>query len=63
MPATTSKRRRPPTWRAGDDRIAHAHERHALRTLCGERIVLERLEWPAHRRCMGCEQLVREALA
>jgi hypothetical protein len=42
------------TWRAGNDRISHAHRTHELRTVCGSQIVQERLAWPPFRRCMVC---------
>lgn len=41
-------------WRAGADRVAHAHRPGALRTVCSTEIVLERLAWPAFRHCMVC---------
>jgi hypothetical protein len=42
------------TWRAGNDRISHAHRTHELRTVCGSEIVQERLAWPPFRRCLVC---------
>ena len=45
------------TWRAADDRVAHASLPKGRRTLCGQRIVLERLAWPRIRRCMTCVAL------
>lgn len=58
MPTTTLP---PLTWRAGADKIAHAHEPRATRTLCGDLIVLERLAWPNPiRRCMACDSLAAD---
>ena len=48
------------TWRAGSDRVAHAHRSRYSRTLCGSPIVLERLAWPAFRRCRACESLAAD---
>ena len=42
------------SWRAGNDRISHAHRSYELRTVCGMEIVLERLAWPAFRKCLAC---------
>lgn len=43
------------TWRAGSDRVAHAHTARSPRTLCGEPVALETLEWPDPlRRCLIC---------
>lgn len=42
------------TWRAGRDRVAHAHSPRATRTICGERVVVETLAWPKLRDCMVC---------
>ena len=58
--ATTKPRRL--TWRAGDDRIAHAIAPNALRTLCGERPVEERFAWPELRRCIGCASIAKEEI-
>lgn len=52
MPETVT----PPkvTWRAGADRVAHAHRARELRTACGMEIVAERLAWTKFRNCMVC---------
>lgn len=42
-------------WLAGPDGTAHASGR-GWDTLCGRRAVLERLAWPALRRCRVCEE-------
>jgi hypothetical protein len=42
------------TWRAGRDRVAHAHTPRATRTICGEPVVAENLSWPELRHCMVC---------
>jgi hypothetical protein len=44
------------TWRAGNDRIAHAHIARPKpeHTACGSEIVQERLAWPHFRKCMVC---------
>lgn len=47
-------------WRAGVDRVDHAHAKAALRTVCGLEIVLERLAWPAFRKCMVCRAAVEQ---
>jgi hypothetical protein len=57
---TTATKRRL-TWRAGADRVAHASAPKGLRTLCGERIVDERLAHPELRRCLGCRNLADQA--
>jgi hypothetical protein len=48
------------TWRAGEDLIGHAHRNNQPRTLCDRSVVLERLAWPAQRRCLICEQRAEE---
>jgi hypothetical protein len=48
------------TWRAGNDKVAHAHLPRALRTVCGMEIVLERLAWPAFRKCMACRAALEQ---
>jgi hypothetical protein len=48
------------TWRSGADAIAHAHQPRMTRTMCGLRVVDERWDRPAFRRCMGCEALVQD---
>lgn len=61
MPATQPPVTAPAlTWRAGADKIAHAHEPRATRTLCGERIVDIRLAHDVHRNCRGCESLAAD---
>lgn len=56
MAATATLRpgRSTPIWRAGRDTVAHAHQRGDLRTACGQRIVDERLAWPAGSKCPDC---------
>jgi hypothetical protein len=44
-------------WRADADRIAHAHQPKAPRTLCGELVIPERFAWPPLRRCLACASL------
>ena len=56
MTAATSR----VTWRAGADKVAHAHLPRQQRTLCGERVVIERLAWPTFRHCMVCAALADE---
>jgi hypothetical protein len=61
MPVTASAARMPAprvTWRAGSDRIAHAHVKRATRTLCGVPVLDERLAWPKFRNCMVCSAAV-----
>lgn len=48
------------TWRAGNDRIAHAHRPRELRTVCGSEIVAERLAWPAFRKCLVCRAALED---
>lgn len=50
-------------WRAGNDRLAHAHRQGALRTACSIEIVQERLAWPAFRRCLICRAAVEGDVA
>jgi hypothetical protein len=50
------------TWRAGSDRVAHAHTARATRTLCGAEIVAERLSWTKFRNCMVCTAAVEQGL-
>ena len=57
MTVTSTKPKAPRiTWRAGVDRIAHAHTRPPW-TLCGLAAVAEPLAWPELRRCLGCRNL------
>jgi hypothetical protein len=43
-------------WLAGRNQIAHATDpADRWRTLCGATQVLERMAWPAERRCLVCE--------
>jgi hypothetical protein len=46
------------TWRAGRDRVDHAHAARATRTLCQLLIVPENLAWPPLRRCTVCRVAV-----
>lgn len=49
------------TWRAGPDGTAHAQwatSRHVERTACQSPPVLERLAWPAVRKCEPCLELL-----
>jgi hypothetical protein len=50
------------TWRAGADRIAHAHTARATRTLGGQPILDERLAWTKFRNCMVCTAAVEQGL-
>jgi hypothetical protein len=63
MPVTASAARMPApkiTWRAGSDRIAHAHVKRGTRTLCGEPVLDERFAWPKFRNCMVCSAAVEQ---
>lgn len=42
------------TWRAGSDRIAHAHTHGRTRSLCGQPVLEERFAWTKFRDCMEC---------
>lgn len=48
------------TWRAGSDRVAHAHTKGATRTLCGMRVLEERFAWPKVRDCMVCTAAIAQ---
>lgn len=50
-------KRRPFVWRAASDQIAHAHEPQrstVKRTLCGLRVVDQRMSWPPLVKCPDC---------
>jgi hypothetical protein len=49
------------TWRAGADRVAHAHAARSPRTLCGELVLDERYAWPDPlRRCLVCRTQIEK---